>query len=244
LIHSVSKLADRIAERFPDRGLTRDAHEFASHAQAFVTEANCLSKRNLLVESGMAFLALVGFGGAIFVLAQIPWIEIEFNHKQEFFQATQGIDAALHIAISVALVIFFVANRERRRKRKIAFNGLITLRNFAYVVDSHQLDKDPAAFAAGLPATASSPKRDLQPPELLRYLDYCSEMLSFVGKFAALYGQEFRDPAVIEAIDDIDMLTGTLSSKIWQKIAMLNSFMAETNSGGYAKQASPRREAA
>jgi hypothetical protein len=238
LIQSVGKLSGRIAERFPDRGLARDTHDFASHAQAFVKEANGLSKRNRLVESGIAFLALVGFGGALFVLAQIPWIEIEFSHKQEFFQAMQGIDAAIHIAISVALVIVFVANRERRRKRKIAFNGLTTLRNFAYVIDSHQLDKDPAAFAAGLPVTASSPKRDLEPPELLRYLDYCSELLSFVSKFAALYGQEFRDSAVIEAIDDIDMLTGTLSNKIWQKIAMLNSFMAHAHCGGYAKQSS------
>ena len=237
LIVSVQKLSHRISERFPDRGLTKDATDFAGYAGAFVKEADSLSKRNLPVEIGIAALALLGFGGTAFVLAQIPWIEIEFNQKQEFFQAMQGIDAAIHIAVSVALVIFFVANREARRKRRIAFNGLIILRNFAYVIDSHQLDKDPAAFAAGLPATTSSPKRNLQPPELLRYLDYCSEMLSCVSKFAALYGQESRDRAVIEAVDDIDMLTGMLSGKIWQKIAMLNDFMAHTHSGGYSKQA-------
>ena len=35
--------------------------------------------------------------------------------------------------------------------------------------------------------------------ELMRYLDYCSEMLSLTGKLAALYMQNMRDPSSSKA---------------------------------------------
>jgi hypothetical protein len=57
--------------------------------------------------------------------------------------------------------------------------------------------------------------------ELLRYLDYCSEMLSLTGKLAALYMQDMRDPVIIETVTEIEDLTTSLSRKIWQKIVIL-----------------------
>ncbi|MET0336210.1 MAG: hypothetical protein ABW063_00460, partial [Caulobacter sp.] len=57
---------------------------------------------------------------------------------------------------------------------------------------------------------------------LMRYLDYCSEMLSLTGKLAALYMQNMRDPVIIEAVNEIEDLTTSLSRKIWQKIMILN----------------------
>jgi hypothetical protein len=58
--------------------------------------------------------------------------------------------------------------------------------------------------------------------ELSRYLDYCSEMLSLVGKIAALYVQRFDDPVVLAAVDEIEDLTTGISRKIWQKIMIIN----------------------
>ena len=58
--------------------------------------------------------------------------------------------------------------------------------------------------------------------ELIRYLDYCSEMLSLTGKLAALYMQDMRDPVIIESVNEIEDLTTSLSRKIWQKIMVLN----------------------
>jgi hypothetical protein len=58
--------------------------------------------------------------------------------------------------------------------------------------------------------------------ELIRYLDYCTEMLSLTGKLAALYMQNMRDPVIIEAVNEIEDLTTGLSRKIWQKIMILN----------------------
>lgn len=69
----------------------------------------------------------------------------------------------------------------------------------------------------------SSPKRNLSAPELTRYLDYCSEMLSLIGKLAAMYVQKFDDPVALDAVNDVEELTTGLSRKIWQKIMILNS---------------------
>jgi len=57
--------------------------------------------------------------------------------------------------------------------------------------------------------------------ELSRYLDYCSEMLSVISKAAALYVQEFDDPITLEAVNDVEQLTGSLSQKLWLKIDIL-----------------------
>jgi hypothetical protein len=73
------------------------------------------------------------------------------------------------------------------------------------------------------PDTASSPPRTLTRFELVRYLDYCSEMLSLIGKVAALYVQDLPDSQAVSAVDDIEDLTTGLSRKIWQKIMILEN---------------------
>ena len=54
-----------------------------------------------------------------------------------------------------------------------------------------------------------------------RYLDYCSEMLSLVGKTAALCAEESRDSVVLETVSTVENLTVGMSRKIWQKISNL-----------------------
>ena len=56
----------------------------------------------------------------------------------------------------------------------------------------------------------------------MRYLDYCSELLSVASKVAALYAQSLPDAVVTDAVSDLERLTTHLSQKIWQKIAMLS----------------------
>ena len=58
--------------------------------------------------------------------------------------------------------------------------------------------------------------------ELERYLDYCSEATALIGKVAALYSENFPDEVVVNAVKDIESLSGGISSKIWQKIMILD----------------------
>jgi hypothetical protein len=52
-------------------------------------------------------------------------------------------------------------------------------------------------------------------------------MLSLIGKLAALYVQKFDDPVALAAVNEVEELTTGLSRKIWQKIMILNAFLAE-----------------
>jgi hypothetical protein len=100
--------------------------------------------------------------------------------------------------------------------------ALHELRSVAHVIDMHQLTKDPDSARRPDLATPSSPKRTLDRFELSRYLDYCSEMLSVTTKLAALYAQESDDTLVLGAVREIEGMAGALSSKIWQKIMIID----------------------
>ena len=49
------------------------------------------------------------------------------------------------------------------------------------------------------------------------------QMLSLLAKIAALYAQSTSDDVVIEAASDLSTLTTNLSSKIWQKITLVQA---------------------
>ena len=48
-------------------------------------------------------------------------------------------------------------------------------------------------------------------------------MLSIVGKVAALYAARLQDPVVLDAVNEIEHLTTSLSTKVWQKITILQA---------------------
>jgi len=138
----------------------------------------------------------------------------------------QGLEAALNITILLGAAALFLVTVEVRIKRKRALKAIHELRALAHVIDMHQLTKDPERLRVLGKETPSSPKRTLRGSELIRYLDYCSEMLSLIGKIAALYVQKFDDPVALAAVNEVEELTSGLSRKIWQKIMILNTFPA------------------
>lgn len=97
------------------------------------------------------------------------------------------------------------------------------LRSIAHLIDAHQLTEDPNVAPGSSFNTKHSPKRVMTPYELNRYLDYCSEMLSFVGKIGFLYVQKFGDPVAVKSVNDLEALATALSRKVWQKIMISRS---------------------
>jgi hypothetical protein len=132
----------------------------------------------------------------------------------------QGLEAGLNEAVLLGVVVFFLFTLEGRLKRARALAALHELRSIAHIVDMHQLTKDPEGLHR-VSNTASSPRRDLAPPELARYLDYCTELLAIVSKVAAVYAERFRDPVALSAVDEVEGLVSGLSRKIWQKIMIV-----------------------
>jgi hypothetical protein len=141
--------------------------------------------------------------------------------SDDLFSTMQGLDASVNLLIVLGAAVLFIVTAETRLARRRALAALHEFRSIVHVIDMHQLTKDPGALEG--PRTAASPERSMTPFELVRYLDYCSELLSLTSKIAALYAQSIRDPVVVEAVADIEQLTTNLAQKIWQKITILET---------------------
>ena len=144
-----------------------------------------------------------------------------------FTQATgwemlEGIDAGVSTVVYLGLVILFLVTLEMRIKRRRTLRALQELRALAPVIDMHQLRKDPEQSLHAGHATADSPDKQLPPQLLSRYLDYCADLLALLGKVAALYAQNTQDGVVLQAVEEVANLTATLSTKVWQKIMIID----------------------
>ena len=217
IAQTIGRLRDRIAERFPDSSLSRIAGEVVEVTREAVTNSEWAGRPHLGLRFVVALLTLAMM--AIFVGGIVS---VKFpNSAPDFFNLLQLLEAGLNDLVFIGAAIFFLFTLESRLKRRRVLKALHELRSLAHIVDIHQLTKDPERLLQDGQDTASSPKRTMSQFELSRYLDYCSEMLSLIGKVAALYVQKFDDPVVLAAVDEVEDLTTGLSRKIWQKITIL-----------------------
>lgn len=228
IVATLERLERRIVERLPESSLRRVAAEINGNARHLADTAESLGKPHwpLRVAAALLIAALV-----IASLAALGALLTRVAREQagtfgNITDIAQGIEATVNDAIFLGLAIYFILSWERRAKRRIALRALHQLRSLAHVVDMHQLTKDPDRLLSPQADTASSPERTMTADQLGRYLDYCSEMLSLLGKLAALFPQRFDDSVVLEAASDIETLTIGLSRKVWQKITLLQSSSA------------------
>jgi len=217
IILTIGQLHDRIQERFPGSGLSKVAAELQQISDEAVARAEWISKPLLPLRLGIG--ALVALLAAVLLVA-LSNVNIT-KLWESFADFVQAVDAGINDIVFIGIAIFFLVTLEARIKRKRALKAFHELRALAHIIDMHQLTKDPEVILRGGPATQSSPKRTMTTFEMSRYLDYCSEMLSLIGKVAALYVQRFDDPVAISAVDEIEDLTTGLSRKVWQKIMLI-----------------------
>jgi len=218
IIASLDQLVRRIDERFPGAGLgnvCRDLVALAKDTAGAVQEIN----RPHLFLRFVIWLAITSGLALLIAVAQIIFVGTKAN--DDLFGTLQGIDSGFNIVVLMGATLFFVSSLETRWKQRRALTALHEFRSIIHVIDMHQLTKDPSMLAAV--HTSSSPDRSLSPFELVRYLDYCSEMLSLTAKLAALYAEKLSDPVVVDTVGDLERLTSDLSGKIWQKITIVQS---------------------
>ena len=218
IMETVKALHDRVEERFPGSGLGKVIAELQQVAEETVERTGWIQQPHLLLRCvagtlSLGILVLLGF-----LIAHVR----QFNFE-DFTNSVQALDSSIGSVVFVGAAILFFLNWEHRIKRDRALKAIHELRALAHIVDMHQLTKDPDRVASVTTNTASSPVRSLTPMELGRYLDYCSELLSLISKIAALHVQHFNEQVVLGAVNDIETLATGLSSKIWQKISLLNA---------------------
>lgn len=219
IIATLETLVRRIHERFPNAGLETVGHQLTDIARVTSARADALAKPNYT----MRWIIGLILAAAAALLLWLVWLALDLETSTELTNVMQGVDSATSFLIVLGGGALYLSTFEGRWRRERAMKGLHELRSIIHVIDMHQLTKDPSAF--GAPRTSSSPDRTMTPHQLLRYLGYCSELLSLASKVAALYADKIRDPAIVDAVGDIERLTAHLSQKIWQKIELVQERM-------------------
>jgi len=217
IIKTVEILEARVSERFPNASLVG----VASEVKAIAIDAKHRSEK---LAEPIRWLRFATFASVFLGVIIFFFIGTFLNFDRistGAFDFVQGIEASINALVLAGLGFLTIAKAEERIKRRKVLDGLHGLRSVIHIIDMHQLTKDPVSLRTGFKPTPSSPERKLKPNELVRYLDYCSEMLSITGKIAALYAQSVPDVEVVNAVNDVEDLGGTLSRKIWQKIMLI-----------------------
>jgi len=215
---TLRRLRDRIAERFPGSGLSNVAGELVSLSDEAFDCVAYLQKPNWPIRAAVGIVI-----ATMVVVVGLGALSIRLSSRvNSVSELVQTLDASINDIVFLGIAIFFLVTVEARLKRRKALGSLQQLRSVVHIVDMHQLTKDPERLMSPQPHTSSSPARPMTPPELGRYLDYCSELLSLTSKIAASFVQSFNDPVVLSTVNEIETLVTGLSGKIWQKITLLD----------------------
>src|SRR5260370_1726071 len=216
IIETVKALQNRIGKRFPDAGLSKVVAELLRAAEETVVRTQWIKRQHLPLRFAAETVSV-----AIVLMTLLMLFQIHQTGFENYVNFIQALDASLGSVVFIGAAIIFLVSWENRIKRQRALKAIHELRAMAHIVDMHQLTKDPERyFVPGGPANA---KRSMTSFEMNRYLDYCSEALALISKIAALYVQDFQDPILLDAVDDVEDLAAGFSRKIWQKITILEN---------------------
>jgi hypothetical protein len=218
---TVEVLYGRIEARFPKRGLlgacgdlvklVDEVQDVAGAGQRRIRVARYVSRVLMVVVVAVTVVALV-FAARDAITGEEDLSSIDL---------LDVAGSAISDVVYAAIAIFFLWSFPERLERSRLLSLLHQLRSTAHVIDMHQLTKDPEQLKPSFRPTAKSTRLGMTRDEVERYLDYCSEMLSLVGKTAALCAEESRDAVILETVSTVENLTVGLSRKIWQKISNL-----------------------
>ena len=221
IISSLEVLSTRIYERFPQSGLFQVSKQLLTFGRNAQEDSEWVARpiMPLRIVSGIFVVLLIV--AVAWTLRGLMLLE----DSQELLRLENFIpllEAGINDIVFIGAGIFFLVSAETRIKRRRVLNSLHRLRVFAHIIDMHQLYKDPERVLQRGELAPSTPKIDMTSFELSRYLDYCSELLSFTGIIAGLYAQNSEDPVLVDAVSDIEQLTNGISRKIWQKLMILD----------------------
>jgi hypothetical protein len=223
VIETIDQLRLRIQSRFPDGGLLQVCGHCMKIAEQARARAEFIDRPIYWLRAIIVLFVAALLIGAGMVTVFLP------RHLLDVTDDWQTIEALTSETLLLAAGLFFLISLEKRFKRRRALSAIHELRALAHVVDMHQLTKDPERLLPDWIQSEHSPRMTMNAFELGRYLDYCNEMLSLIGKLAAVYIQRFDDEVALEAVTEVEMLTASLCDRIWQKIMFLNAIEKQLN---------------
>lgn len=225
IIATIDQLSLRIYERFPESSLYGVSQHLHAISHKTKEQAETIGRPIIWLRVVSSLVVVLIVGGVTMALISALTIVVP-EDGFVFTDFVQAVEAVINDIILLGAGIFFMVTIETRIRRRRALRALHELRSIAHIIDMHQLTKDPERVMGQRVRTPSSPTTEMTPYELSRYLDYCSELLSLIGKLAALYMEHLDDPVVHSAVNDIETLTTGLARKIWQKIMIVYQMMS------------------
>jgi hypothetical protein len=217
---TVQELYERITARFPERGLRAvcgDLLVLVDEVQSSSSRTHQRIRVARIVSRAVMVLVLGGTAFAVGMAAR----DLVREGVHSFVDLLPLIETTINDIAFAGIAVFFLWSIPERVQRGRLLNLLHQLRSTAHIIDMHQLTKDPEQLKPSFVPSSASKPLGMTRDQVERYLDYCSEMLSLVGKTAALCAEESRDNVVLETVSTIENLTVGLSRKIWQKISNL-----------------------
>ncbi|HRW17706.1 MAG TPA: hypothetical protein P5181_02555 [Dermatophilaceae bacterium] len=225
VLRTIERLQARIAETFPRRHLADVAGTVHSVISRMVTDAERQRpvRLALRIVSRVVIVVLVALSILTIVLA----IRDAAGNasSRPAFEWLPILESGINDVVFAGIAIWFLISLEGRWHRHRLLATLHRLRSLAHVVDMHQMSKD----ATQLLPPADGPEHHypvLTAAEFGRYLDFCSELLSLIGKGAALCAESSTDAVVLDTVSEIETLTTGISRKVWQKITLLQRYAA------------------
>lgn len=213
---TLQRLCERIDDRFPASGLGRVAQQLLAKSRDTAQTLAWIERPDPRLRLPIGALLVLSLALLVLAIAQVR-VDGEPLSPAELISM---LEAGTNELLLIGAAVLFLFGFETRTKRRRIVAAVNELRALAHVIDAHQLTKDPAIRRGE--NTVHSPKRDLTPYQLSRYLDYCTELLSLCGKVGFLYVQNFPDPASQESVNELEQLTTALDRKIWQKLVILH----------------------
>ena len=228
LIETIDGLKRRIEKRLPGRNLALIAEDVRRVASDAARRSRWARQPNITLRILNGLLIVIMVSILIYALGYLHFTEAGA------WEMIEGVDAAISSIVFLGVTTLTVVTFENRIKRRKLLDAIHELRVLAHIIDMHQLAKDPDMFLHGRDEQTEPPEKPedssgrepLTPFLVGRYLDYCSELLSLIGKVAVIYVQDFQDPVVLTAVDEIEHLTTALSRKIWQKIMIIDQIIS------------------
>ena len=223
ILKTIAGVQRRVDERFPGSGLSRVCRRLHVIGDAAGGRARTISRPILWLRAavwvGVAVVATSLLATA-FLLAKPVGEE-----KMGFADFVQVLEAGINDVVLIGAALLFLVTIENRIKRRRALAAVHELRALAHIIDMHQLTKDPERVLHPelLLLEPDGKHAGLSGFDLCRYLDYCGDMLSLIGKIAALYVQRFDDAAALAAVNEVETLCTGLTQKIWQKIMIVEA---------------------
>jgi hypothetical protein len=215
LLKTCQRIHNRIHDRFPEAALSTTCDKLIAIARESDKTIAWIKRPNYFIR----ILPWIVVGVIVIFLIRL-WIALKITFSgMNAADFCQMVDAAFSTMAILGAIGIFLATLETKRKRNRVINSVNKLRCIIHIIDAHQLTKDPQSMAEK--KTEHSPERVLSEYDVGRYLDYCSEMVSVASKISFLYVQDFDDPIANEAVNDLEALATGLSSKLWQKITMI-----------------------